>query len=345
MKKRSKLFSLLVVVVLALGLCPIQAFAETLTGQSVSFSGNSGFSYRGYTQLSYNSNWANGYQYTSCTSTSAPIGNVRSLAYVCSSSGQQLAVGNWNVNKSTLSKGSSISSTANFVQYSGNSVSVYAMGYSSCWRNGGWYDVLSQKTGTATVYGGRSADQESISLTNESSIYTNDSNQLVGTILDINQGFPVELIKVKATNGSDGYVYYSEQEKALNEGMETPEEAVVTILKREKIAIEALQSSLGRNLSQNSVYYNLAEIDFNDAKAVLDAYYECLDNESAAQSIDLFNNILDKLLEDGSLKAFGVDADVLENALFEANEAVATYIPVYAEDGMTVVGEFAIGGL
>lgn len=346
MKARAKVPSILMAAILVVMLCPVAAFAGSLTGSPSSFYGNSGFSYRGYTHLSYNSNWANGYQYTACTSTSAPIGNVRSRVFVCSSQGQELAVGGWAVNNTTLSKGSPVSAVAYYTNYGSSSFPVYALGYSSCWKSGGWYDILTQKTGSATVSSGRSMSKSYIPLVGATGVETNESNQLLGTVFDIEQGFLVELVKVKATNGNDGYVYYAEQEAIMSQGMDTPELAIETANENRTKAESAFRGSLSRNLS-SSCYGKEGSVlvDYSDAKAILDIYYACMADGETLENDELLEGVLAGISENQDLSVLEVDVEVLKNSLFETNDAVATHIPVYDKDGRTVVGEFAVGGL
>lgn len=309
------------------------AYASTSNGPSSSFYGDSGFSYQGYSSMTYdtgsNPKTASATQRVSCTSTAAPIGNMRAMARLCNPDYLPIVSSGWVSNSSTYGQYSWLAAST-YTAWITPGQNVYSAGFSSCWKNYGWYDVL---TGASSPIWFSALEMRA-----------NDSGQVYGNILDADMGLDLDLVKVVATDGVVGYVYYDELVAAETRGMTNPEEAVACMSEKKAASTAALQSALIGNLDGKVLNGAPVEVTAEDSELILEAYNAILSNGATLEIDDLAAEILAELPASATI-GLSINSDVLAQSIIEATESVFVYIPVYAEDGETEVGLFPIGSL
>lgn len=311
------------------------AFAADEIGARTAFYGNSGFSYLGYSSMSHINGYFDSTQRTQCTSTNAPIGNMKSNARLTTVS-YYVASSKSVTNTSTYSRYTNLTATTGTYNNTQFSDPLMGAGISSCWKNGGWYDVLTGKTATAT----RGLDCSDPEMT------VNSAGQVCGTVSAVEKGMHVDLVRAYATNGEKGYVYYDELREAENSGMGTPEEAVETMAERRIQSANAIKTALNENLAGTAGVRNALEITNADGEAVLDAYYGVIAEGGSPSDSNFISAVKKALPSTRSLSSLAsVDEVVLEKSIEEARDVVREYIPVYSEDGVTVIGQYPIEAL
>lgn len=327
--------SIVLALALAMSLSVGMAFAADEIGTRKSFYGDSGFTYLGYSSMSHINGYFDSTQRTQCTSTSAPIGNMKSTARL-TTNGYSVVSSKAVTNTSTYSRYSNLTATTNAYNNTQFGYSLMGAGISSCWKSGGWYDVLTGATSLAT----KSVDG------NCSDIEVNLSGQICGTIFDAEEGVPIDLVKAYTTDGLKGYVYFKELKEAENRGMDTPEEAAITMAERRSKSAEAIKNALDANFAEQSEARYVFEATTVDGEAILDAYCSVLSEGISPKEDSFMSAVKDAIPRSRALVSLSVvDEAVLEKSINDAWDAVREYIPVYAEDGTTIIGKYPIDSL
>lgn len=170
---------------------------------------------------------------------------------------------------------------------------------------------------------------------------TNDDGLVYGTGEQAEQpGAKVDLVAVQATNGRTGYAYYSELLEAEGAGVvEDPEEATQLMETREEESNRALAEQLTRLLPAGM------EVTPDQASTYLDAAVRGGISDPEASGIEAMRQQgVAELAKATGIPEVDLGA-VIDDACYEAQMQVSTYIPVYESDGKTGIGEFAVGGL
>lgn len=171
-------------------------------------------------------------------------------------------------------------------------------------------------------------------LLRSAKMHTKDPALTYGSVFDmVPRGKHIDLVQALATNGLVGYVYYADEQAAVERHAAIRvDPSLVYLPLRGAKPVEALRASLSYHAGRN--------VSFEEAQIVLDCHYRAL-----AQNSMLSAEYASEL--NGALAVSGVwfDEWVIERSLEMANRAGATFIPVYAEDGKTVIGQFSVGSL
>lgn len=283
--------------------------------------------------MSYIGASADSSQFVRCTSNPAPINNMRVVARLCfSSSYGVISSSGWVYNGSIYSRNQWLSTTTPVYTYNktvGVS-SVYGAGLSGCWRVSlnGYYDVLTGKANNANL------TTSSFGL----------GTKRLGNIHEADAGFDVELVSAVATNGEQGYVYYEDLQEAEGQGVSTPEEAALYMERKIAASTAAIQSALNKRLSAQPIA-GCTQVTADEAKAILEAYYSAIENGGSLNDSSVVPGIRSSHLAGTTSLGGAIGEEMLEDSLREAQEAVLTYVPVYDEDGETVVGQLPVGCL
>lgn len=168
----------------------------------------------------------------------------------------------------------------------------------------------------------------------------NAAAQTFGTIAEAEaSGQALDLVEVQATNGRIGYVYHDELIEAETHGVRTPEDAERVMIELEEASNEALADQLSKLLPPGS------EVSAADAKAYLDATVrEPIAGVTAARFEAQESRAVAALADSVELAPEQVQV-VVDEAFLRAQEQVQVTIPVYEANGVTRIGEFAIGSL
>lgn len=336
-KLKNRIISLFAASLLLLTMGAGTAFAATYNGPSFSFSGNSGFSYSGYASLQTGSMTANAYQYVKCTSTAAPINNMRAIARLTDRNYYPYVSGNWVQNGSTYGAGSYLVANTGWRQMTPTQT-VCSSGYSGCWKNYAWYDLGGSISPAVTFSTNEPAADE---------IGTNESGLTFGNLASAEEGMDIDLVKVWATNGELGYVYYDQliEEEGYNV---LPDDAEAYLTEKCQQSAEALQLALSNHLNTENRSASTSEffVSFDDAEAYLTAYRDLLSSGDQLSENALLEGIVDSK-STSPMNASGVTVDerMLYSALCDATESMTVYLPVYSEDGTTIIGRYPIGSL
>lgn len=175
---------------------------------------------------------------------------------------------------------------------------------------------------------------------NGARLQENAAAQTFGTIAEAeSSGQVLDLVEVQATNGRIGYVYHDELIEAETHGVRTPEDAERAMIELEKASNEALADQLSSLLPSGS------EVSVADAKAYLDATVrEPIAGVTAARFETQERQAVEALADSVDLAPEQVQG-VVGEAFLRAQEQVQVVIPVYEADGVTCIGEFAVGSL
>lgn len=141
-----------------------------------------------------------------------------------------------------------------------------------------------------------------------------------------------DLIEVVATNGREGYVLKADLDKASHAD-EDADELLTSQEERRKVASELLLEKM--NDRGEGLDYSI-----EDAAFALE-YGLCAEDVPSAQLQDA-----PSISADGSLaRVRAIEKDVLAEMIYEVDEAMTVYIPVYEADGATQIGEFPVSQL
>lgn len=137
-----------------------------------------------------------------------------------------------------------------------------------------------------------------------------------------------DLVAAVATNGNEGYVYSNDLDRAVENGVTNPEEAVAYMKGRENIAVGILSSELYRNNEISSM-----SLDDPNELALL---WDSIQQNGLEAAFSEKTNLMD-------LNSGQANREIVDSIRVELNNALAVSIPVYEQDGQTVIGEFLVG--
>lgn len=155
-------------------------------------------------------------------------------------------------------------------------------------------------------------------------IKTSHDGATYGYASAFDYGYEPDYIKAIATNGKEGYVKKSDLHNAEQQAG-SPEEAIRLTRKHDDALLAAFTTELTDLAGGEQIDTSIAsELLSAELKDPLSPSTET-ESASLATSENQFTN------------------EELDQALLQAMESISTSIPVYAEDGMTVIGEFLVG--
>lgn len=162
---------------------------------------------------------------------------------------------------------------------------------------------------------------------------TNEAGQTYGNAFDVQSpGAEPDLIEAVATNGREGYVLKADLDKASHAD-EDADELLASQEERRKVASELLLEKM--NDQGEGLDYSI-----EDAEFALE-YGLCAENVPSAQLQDA-----PSVSADGPrARVRAIEKDVLAEMIYEVDEAMTVYIPVYEADGVTQIGEFPVSQL
>lgn len=161
----------------------------------------------------------------------------------------------------------------------------------------------------------------------------NEAGQTYGNAFDAQSPeAESDLIEAVAANGREGYVLKVDLDKASHAD-EDADELLASQEERRKVASELLLEKM--NDQGEGPDYSI-----EDAELALE-YGLCAEDVPSAQLQDASS-----ISADGSLaRVRAVEKDVLAEMIYEVDEAMTVYIPVYEADGATQIGEFPVSQL
>lgn len=171
-------------------------------------------------------------------------------------------------------------------------------------------------------------------LMRSAKVHTKDPSLTYGSVFDVvPRGKHIDLVQVLATNGLVGYVYRDDEQAAAERHAAIgADPSLVYLPLRGAKPVEALRAALSYHAGRN--------VSFEEAQIVLDCYYGAL-QQNGMPSAEYASEPNDTLVISG----VSFDKWMIERSLVMASRAGTTYIPVYAEDGKTVIGQFSVGSL
>lgn len=330
-------------VFLAMSMFPAYAFAYTIASESgpvseISVAGNN---YAAYTSLELHSDtYMNGFSNILCN-VRTPAGGYKATSYLYWVNDVQepwLMATTSSTNSASVAPGFFWSNqvwapysmtwayrcqSANWINYSGGSHGFNTQAQMA-W-NPGWPLPFS-------------GDAES-SLTELSTpIATNDTGLTYGPSqnLDNPEGQP-DLVGVVASNGELGYVYY-EDLYAVSVG-DLPTMSAEEALQRNEERNAHMASALKDAAAELCGTEALTEQDALEGLALLD---ETADIDKVAHLMDgkIKQNTGTSVVSDLSEEVVGIDEFL--SLMDSAKNEVGIYLPVYAQDGVTQIGEFSV---
>lgn len=166
----------------------------------------------------------------------------------------------------------------------------------------------------------------------------NAQGETFGTVAAASEtGQYLDLVQVQATNGKMGYVYNDDLQSAESGGVSTPEQAEARMAERTAASEEAFFEELCDLLPGNQY------LTLDNVRRYLDATVRA----PIEDPIELKLPLAEREAASEMADAIGVPLDQLEEklgkALDRARMRVQTKISVYESDGITKIGEFAIG--
>lgn len=154
-------------------------------------------------------------------------------------------------------------------------------------------------------------------------VKTGEDGLTYGYASSFDYGFEPDYIRAIATNGKEGYVKKTEL-LAAEQQATTPEEALRISREHDEALLAAFTDALGKEIEN-----------------------DCIDSESAS-------GLLSFKLSDPSaspdeaettpltIGGKQISSEQVDRALANAVISISTPIPVYAEDGETIIGEFLV---
>jgi hypothetical protein len=194
--------------------------------------------------------------------------------------------------------------------------------------------------------GCQAADQPATPPGAPTDFATNAAGQTYGSAMGASgRDDEPDLIRVQATNGKEGYVlkddlYGGDAEPA------TPEEAVAYQAARDTAAVQAAYAVVDQELGTST---DVTGIDTAAAsEVVMDVRTALATGTLATDGSQLLRDLL--ATGNGGATPPGVVepqgqglTDLLTEVVLDADRATVRTVPVYADDGVTLVGEFEIG--
>lgn len=208
----------------------------------------------------------------------------------------------------------------------------------------------------------------------QSEVQVNEYGQTYGSELagDPNTGEGVpELISVMATNGKDGYMYFSDVQKIYQRDFTvTPEELEVTAPQKEEAIAKALNElitdkygcelisteellEINKNRSSMggaaSAYHQAQAKVVSRVEANMDVNGKAI-VEATKRSANLKDEAISKLASNANIDASGSAQKLLDQATYDilyqqARDTTGVPIPVYLSDGRTLIGEYRMDSL
>jgi hypothetical protein len=171
---------------------------------------------------------------------------------------------------------------------------------------------------------------------------SNADGQSFGSALDAQslEKMP-DLIAVVATNGEEGYILSTDYAYARDPNPpKNPEEATAMMKARELKAVKAFAKSI---YDQTGMEMDLEEVKYmlNNLNNSMDCDWRSYETINKKQQADMTGIVFGGSAQ----KSDGSDSRteaVIATALQYAGEANQIVIPVYMEDGRTIIGEFII---
>ncbi|MEC4271582.1 hypothetical protein VJ923_00210 [Adlercreutzia sp. R25] len=161
----------------------------------------------------------------------------------------------------------------------------------------------------------------------------NEAGQTYGTAFDAESSeAEPDLIEAVATNGQEGYVLKVDLDKAshADEGVD---ELLISQEERREMASGLLLEKM--NDRDERFDYSIEE-----AELAL-AYGLCSESVPSAKMQDALGVSAD----DSMARVRAIEKDTLVEMIYEVDEAMTVYIPVYEIDGVTRIGEFPVSQL
>lgn len=209
----------------------------------------------------------------------------------------------------------------------------------------------------------------------QSEVRVNEYGQTYGSELagDPNTGEGVpDLISVMASNGKDGYMYFSDVQKIYQRDFTvTPEELEITAPQKEEAIAKALnelitdkygcelistEELLEINKNRSSMGGAAAAYQEAQAKVVArvesnkDVNGKAIVEVTKRSNVNLKDEAISKLASNANIDAAGSAQKLLDQVTYDilyqqARDTTGVPIPVYLSDGRTLIGEYRMDSL
>lgn len=138
---------------------------------------------------------------------------------------------------------------------------------------------------------------------------------------------PFDLVAAVATNGKEGYVLSADLDQAVQNDVTNPEEAVAYMKNREDVGVAILSAELNSDNGASML---------SDDRDVLSQLWSEIQQSGLEAALSKEASLM-------SNSAVQIDGETIGSIRVELNKALAVSIPVYEEDGQTIIGEFLVG--
>lgn len=166
----------------------------------------------------------------------------------------------------------------------------------------------------------------------------NESSQTYGTLEDVYAAEKnPDLIGAVATNGELGFIYYDDYNDVISGELSLGSEDALERQKKkdEKIA-QAISEAVAEKYGE----------DFVSVQAVEESLDELTTVEGMKGATETLNSAMEQSLAQNTARSAEAFDQITEEEYLEmyvdAKQSIGVAIPVYAEDGKTVVGEFIV---